>query len=241
MAFKLLPEKPGKYDKRVLPFSAVCTDIKIQEGFGDDYKLVLEFGDEPVLALNLKYNTWVATEDGKSPKPSSLLHRFLASIMKQGVEFPVFDVENYEVVSAPSLLGKELTFDCQSKTFPTEDGETKTYYIWTLKQVGGGKQAKAPAQPEQQKEAAPADMVEVKRVWLELINALPEKFTFPQMLAEKNKRIAEMSLGVAEKEFFTVAKKIKAMFSSMETEGYVSQKGSEYVKNDEMILTGLMA
>lgn len=135
MAFKLLPEKKGKYDKRVSPFSAICTDVKLQEGWGDDIKIVFEFGDdEPILSVNLNYSKWIDDgEGGLTPKQGSNAYKLFSSLVKCGVELDL-DVDNFEITTNPSLIGKCLSFDCKSKTFEI-DGETKTYYVWTLTKI----------------------------------------------------------------------------------------------------------
>ena len=167
MAFKLLPEKRGKYDKRVSPFSAICTDVKLQEGWGDDIKIVFEFGDdEPILSVNLNYSKWIDDgEGGLTPKQGSNAYKLFSSIVKCGVELDL-DVDNFEVTTNPSLIGKCLSFDCKSKTFEI-DGETKTYYVWTLtKVVDPNVLNVAPAKaPEAPKAVEYVDMATMRKLW----------------------------------------------------------------------------
>ncbi len=245
----------NKYDKRIENFSAVVSDVRIEEAdaFGGGLKteLVFEFGeDEPLLKLDLKLDKWVDDGNGgRTPRTSSTIYKFFKSCAKLGIEFD-FNDDFTGVTTTPSLLGKEVSFDVQAKSFvpdPSEvdaetgDPRTVTFYIWKVVSIKGNSSSApskpAPAAPV---EAKPVDLEAVKKNWLNIISGIPEKCQFSGLLAAKNDFVKGKVFSAEETAFYSETRKVKSMIDMLVAEGFLSKKGVKYSKNDDKILEGLM-
>lgn len=240
---------PDKFEKRVKSFTAVMTDMKITENDNDEAVLCMEFGEDLPLEMKLNYDRWVDVEQlgQKTPKPGSPIYKLFRSIDNLGFEID-FDFDGNRIVTNPSLLGNECSFDCQEKSFKSkeevdEDGMPKVikFWIWTLTKVASqSKLETVTPTAEPAKEVAPVDMSAVRKTWLQIIETLPEKFTYPQMIQGKGKFLQGKQFSDSEAVYYKTANEVKSQFSALVSEGYIEQKGNEYIKVPEMIEAGLV-
>ena len=245
----------NKFDKRIENFSAVVSDVRVEEAdaFGGGLKteLVFEFGeDEPVLKLDMKLDKWVDDGNGgRTPRTSSTIYKFFKSCAKLGIEFD-FNDDYTEVTTTPSLLGKDVAFEVQAKSFVPDPGEidaetgdprTVTFYIWKVASIKGNSPSStskvtvvAPV------EGKPVDLEVVKKNWLNIVSGIPEKCQFSGLLGAKNDFVKGKVFSAEETTYYSEARKVKSMIDMLVAEGFLSKKGVEYVKNDDAILAGLM-
>lgn len=239
---------PDKYEKRVKSFSAVMTDMKIEENDNGEPVLTMEFGDDLPLTVKLGYDRWVEVEQlgQKTPKPGSPIYKLFRSIDNLGIEID-FDFDANKIETSPSLLGKECSFDCQDKSFPSkeevdENGKPKVikFWLWTLVKVSTQStlETVTPA-AEPKKDAVPVDMSVVRRTWLQIVSELPDEFSYPQMIQGKGKFLQGKKFSDEETMYYKTAEKVKTQFAALIDEGYVNQNGNMYNKVHEMIEAGL--
>jgi hypothetical protein len=245
----------NKFDKRIENFTAVVSDVKIEDadafGGGIKTELVFEFGeDEPLLKLDMKLDKWVDDGNGgRTPRTSSTIYKFFKSCAKLDIEFD-FNDDYTEVTTTPSLLGKEVSFEVQAKSFvpdPSEvdaetgDPRTVTFYIWKVAAIKGNSSV-TPSKPAPAAtvEAKPVDLEAVKKNWLNIVSGIPEKCQFSGLLAAKNDFVKGKVFSAEETAYYSEARKVKSMIDMLVAEGFLTKKGVEYTKNDDKILEGLM-
>jgi hypothetical protein len=259
MAFKI-KLAPDFDEKRMKSFSAVCTDVHMEEmKNGDNTMIVYEFGEDLPLKIKLDYNKWVDDErlGAKTPSTKSSIYKHFASLGALDIDVEISD-ELDQITMTPSLMGKECYFDCESKTFTEkidgveqvdEDGNPKliTFYVWRLKKIS--EQTTLAAVTSQVKASVPTvsaapveemavDMRIVKKNWFTIVSDLPEPFTFPQMIASKGKFMMSAEgkkLTDAEKAYYNVAATVKAQIESMVTDGFLIRNSSVYTRAQDKI------
>jgi len=247
----------NKYDTPTENFTAVVSDVRVEDvdayGGGVKTVLVIEFeDDEPMLKLNMKLDTWIDDGNGgRTPRTSSTIYQFFKSCAKLGTEFD-FNDDYTEVTTTPSLLGKEVSFKVQAKSFvpdPSEvdaetgDPRTVTFYIWKVASIKGNSSSsttKVTALPVATVEAKPVDLEAVKKNWLNIVSGIPEKCQFSGLLGAKNDFVKGKVFSAEETAYYSEARKVKSMIDMLVAEGFLVKKGIEYIKNDDAILAGLM-
>lgn len=169
----------------------------------------------------------------------------------------------YPVKTTPSILGKTCKFNAQANSFASDSeiddttGEAKIikFWVWTLKAVTGATLSNFDKQkpavtvvpevvvekteaPEVQ--AAPVDIDEIIKNWLEIISDLPDRFKFPEALAAKAKYLNDKVFSPDKMQYFSNANKVRSVIDMLAADGYISKDKAEYTKNNEKILEQLM-
>lgn len=241
---------PDKFEKHVKPFTATLEEMYLETMNSGATYIIMKFDGVADLKINLKYENWVEKDGEKTPKAGTPIYKFLKSLADLDIEVEINDALT-DITTTPDIVGKEVSFDCKSKSFTADeiDPETEkpkeiTFFIWTVTKVAGKEfftPAKAEKAPEAPKASAPVDLEKVKQNWITIISALEEKFTFSAMIQAKGKFMSGKTFSDSEKVYYTSIEKVKEMINTLTEEGYISRVGAEYKVNTDKILEAQMA
>ena len=241
---------PDKFEKHAKPFTATLEEMYLETMNSGATYIIMKFAGVADLRVNLKYENWVEKDGEKTPKAGTPIYKFLKSLADLDIEVEINDTLT-DITTTPEIIGKEVSFDCKSKSFIADeiDPETEkpkeiTFFIWTVTKVAGKEfftPAKVEKAPEAPKASVPVDLAKVKQNWITIISELPEKFSFSQMIQAKGKFMSGKVFSDSEKVYYTSIDKVKEMLNTLTEEGYIARTGAEYKVNTDKILEAQMA